>query len=491
MACVLHISATGNVWWGKKSTGWEVLPAPGPGPVWVLTDLTEESFIEVTVPRVFGRDRSSFVERQLVNRFPETRFRVALDVQRRGSLMNRLAPPHQVLTAVEPADRITSALQNLSLPLAGVWSTSMLLARLGSKPRMPANLLIVLCQTGGMRIVFMKDRVPVLTRLVAAQESAADQAVEILRTLRHLENTRTVERGRQRFATLLLGTAQGLSPILAADRLDTLDTSLLRKKNFSAADWQPLLLDMVSKSPPGQMAPMALREGYLALQLGRAARVGSALCLLATGAVVLSHVGAITHDHRERTQLLVNLAQLDTQIAEVDSAIQAFGVAPELLRQALAVDSEEITQAPDMVADWVDLSRVLSSVPSARLKNLQWQLLEPGASACPATLDAPPVAEAAPETPPSAAPARVVELKMQVVLADDAGPRKKLQQADLITTQLAKLEGVKVLQNPAQRLREGDLSAGGTQAEGERDLTWCAALSRTPLPNAQPKGAVP
>ena len=170
MACVLHISATGNVWWGKKSTGWEVLPEPGQGPVWVLTDLTEETFTEINVPRVFGRDRSSFVERQLTNRFPETRFRVALEAQRQGSLMNRLAPPHQVLTAVEPADRITAALQNLSLPLAGVWSTSMLLARLGSKPRMPANLMIVLCQPAGMRIVYIKDRAPVLTRMVAAQQ---------------------------------------------------------------------------------------------------------------------------------------------------------------------------------------------------------------------------------------------------------------------------------------------------------------------------------
>ncbi|MBK9348079.1 MAG: hypothetical protein IPN06_17575 [Burkholderiales bacterium] len=490
MACVLHISAAGNVWWGKKSTGWEVLPAPGAGPVWVLTDLTEEAFTEITVPRVFGRDRSSFVERQLASRFPETRFRVALDVQRHGSLMNRLAPPHQVLTAVEPADRITAALQDLSLPLAGVWSTSMLLARLGSKPRMPANLLIVLCQPGGMRIVFIKDRAPVLTRLVAAQQSAADQAVEILRTLRHLENTRTIERGRQRFAALLLGAAQGLEPILAADRLDALDASVLRK-NATERDWRPLLLDMVCKSPPGQMAPVALRERYLALQVVRAARVASGLFLAATGAVVLGHVSTITGDHRERTQLMVNLAQLDAQIAEVDAAIQAYGVAPELLRQALAVDSAEITQAPDMAADWVDLSRVLSTVPGARLKNLQWRLLEPGTSACPAAGDAPPQTDVPVDAPPPTAPVRVVELHLQVVLAADTGPRQKLQQAQQISTGLAALEGVKVVHDPALRLRDGDLSAGGAQQGGENDLAWCAALTRTPPHSAVPTGVAP
>ena len=490
MACVLHISATDNVWWGKKSTGWEMLPGPGTGPAWVLTDLTEETFTEINVPRVFGRDRSSFVERQLANRFPETRFRVALDVHRQGSLMNRLAPPHQVLTAVEPADRIAAALQNLPLPLAGVWSTSMLLASLGSKARMPANLLIVLCQASGMRIVYIKDRAPVLTRLVAAQQSAADQAVEILRTLRHLENTRTIERGSQRFPALLLGAAQGLEPILAADRLDALDATVLRK-NAAGRDWQPVLLDMVCKSPPGQMAPMALREGYLALQVGRAARVASVLCLLVAGAVVLSYLGAIARDHTERTQLVVSLAQLDTQIAEVDAAIQAFGVAPELLRQALAVDNEEISQAPDVVRDWMDLSGVLSTVPAARLKSLQWELLEPGVSACPSVAIAQPNPEAAPEVPPTADPSRVVELKLQVLLAPDTGPRQKLQQAEQISMQLAKLEGVTVVQNPAQRLRDGDLTAGGAQVEGESDLAWCAALSRTPLRTPPQKGVAP
>ena len=479
MTCVLHISAAGNVWWGKKASGWEVLPEPNEGPVWVVTDLTEESFVEITVPRVFGRDRSNFVERQLGNRFPETRFRAALAPRHTGSLMDRLAPPTQVLTAVEPADRINTALENLAVPLAGVWSTSMLLARLGSKPRMPANLLIVLSQPSGIRIVFLKERAPVLTRLVAAVDTAADQAVEILRTMRHLENTRLIERGSQRFSALLLGVSEELAPLLAKDRLDELDPSTMRKAT-PGQDWQKVLLDLTCQSPPGQMAPMVLRESYLARQLGRAARVVGALCLVGTVAAVVGNVGTIARDHQARTQLVVTAGETDGKMNEVDTAIQGFGVAPELLRQALAVDNEEVTNAPDMAADWQALSRTISSVPGARLKNLQWRVLESSEPACAGVGVAAPAQDpiAGAQVPP--VPTRNVELKMEVLLAPDTGPRKKLQQTSDITQQLANAPGVTVIQDPARRLREGDLSAGSTQTDSQSDLVWCVARSTQP-----------
>lgn len=481
MASVLHISAAGNIWWGKNATGWAVLPQANEGPVWVVTDLTEESFVEITVPRVFGSDRSNYVERQLVSRFPETRFRVALAAQRDGSLMDRLAPPVQVLTAVEPADRVNAALENMFAPLAGVWSTSLLLARLGSKPRMPANLLIVLCQPSGMRIVFMKNRAPVLTRLVAVVDSAAEQAVEILRTMRHLENTRLIERGGQRFAALLLGTPEGLAAILAKDRLDELDPSIMRKAK-PGQDWQQVLLDLACKNPPGQMAPMVLRQSYLALKLGRAARVAGAVCLLGTIAAVVGNVGTIARDHQARTQLVVTVADLDGKMTEVDTAIQGFGVAPELLRQALAVDNAEVTHAPDMAADWVALSRVISSVPGARVKNLQWRVLEASEAACAAAGPAAPAAEPVPgtEAEAPAVPTRVVEWKVEVLLVPDTGPRQKLQQASNITQQLSKVAGLRVMQDPARRLREGELTAGGTQTDAQAELVWCVARSAQP-----------
>ncbi len=492
MACVLHISATGNIWWGKRSTGWVPLPQPDKGPVWALTDLAEESFVEIAVPRVFGNDRRNFVERQLANRFPETRFKASVPAQRGGGLMDRIAPPVEILTAIEPADRVNDALVGLQSPLVGVWSTSTLLAQVGCQRSMPANLLVVLSQPSGMRILFIKDRTPVLTRLVARAESAADQAVEILRTMRHLENTRMIDRGSQRFSAMLLGVADGLPSILARDRLDALDPTILRKAKLEN-DWQQALLTLVCKSPVGQLAPMGLRESYLAMRLSRAAAGVAVVCVLATIATAAGNVRVIVGDHRERNRLEASVGQLDNQLAEVDTAIARFGVDPNVLRRALGVDDSEVVKAPDLAADLVDLSHTISRLPGARAKSLQWRVLDAGEAACANLASATgSVGATAPEVPadtePTASAGKTVELKLAVALAPGAGPQLRQQQASDITQQLSNTPGVHVFQDPAKALREGDLSAGSAQADTAQDLEWCASLSgtRTKAQGAKP-----
>lgn len=489
MACVLHISATSSQWWGKRSIVWVPLPEPDKGPVWVLTDLAEESFVEITVPRLFGNDRRNFVERQLANRFPESRFRVSMPAQRGGGLMDRLAPPVEILAAIEPADRVNDALKGLAAPLVGVWSTSMLLAQVGCQKSMPPNLLIVLCQPSGMRILFIKDRTPVLTRLVAAADGATEQSMEILRTMRHLENTRMIERGRQRFSAMLLGSADGLAPILARDRLDALDAAELRKAKLGE-NWQQALLDMACKSPAGQLAPMLLRESFLAMRLGTVARVLAALCVVLAIAVAAGNVRVIARDHNERNRLEATIGELDNKVVEVDAAIQSFGVAPDLLRRALAVDTEEVTNAPDMPSDLVDLSRTISRVPGARAKSVKWRVMEPGEAACPlAASEAGTAVTEAPEgAEPSPSQGLMVELKLEVTLAPDIGPRTRQQQASEITQKLTKMPGVHIYQDPVRALREGDLSAGASEVDAARELVWCASL---PGHSAKPKVAQP
>ena len=492
MACVLHISATANIWWGQRATGWVQLPQPDKGPVWVLTDLAEESFVEISVPRIFGNDRRNYVQRQLANRFPENRFRVSVPAQRGGSLLDRIAPPVEILSAIDPADRVDDALVGLDSPLVGVWSTSTLLARVGCSHSMPANLLVVLSQPSGMRILFIKDRTPVLTRLVAPTESAADQSVEILRTMRHLENTRMIERGTQRFAALLLGVAQGLAPILASDRLDALDATVLRKAKLEK-DWQQALLTLVCKSPAGQLAPMGLRERYLASRLSRAAKGIAAACVLGTMVAAAGNVRVIEGAHRERNYLEASNGQLDNQIAETDAAIARFGVDANLLRRALSVDDGEVVKAPDMAQDMVDVSRLINRLPGARATSLQWRVLDAGEPACPDSSGAMgTVVAAAPDAPggsePSASVGKTVELKLTVRLAPDIGPQLRQRQASDLTQQLRNTTGVRVMQDPAKALREGDLTAGSALADAAHDLNWCAIL---PGLRATSQGAQP
>ena len=477
MASVLYISAAGPSWWNNSSGTWTAVSGPSSQATHVVADLTEETFVEIAVPRVFGNDRKRFVQRQLANRFPETQFRADLVTPQRGGLMDRLAPPKQILTAIEPSDRLQSALQGVSAPLVGVWGVSVILAQLGQSKSLPATLLIVLSQATSTRIVFLKDRSPVLTRLVAASGTASEQAVEILRTVRHLENTKVLERGTQRLPALLLGTAQGLAAVLSGDRIDAVPVP---GKQWAEGDsgWRAGLFDLACKGASGQLAPVALRASYLTLQLEKAARIAMVVCLV--GAVVAASGSALSvvGDTSARTGLNANAGQLAGQIGEAEAAIESFGVSPELLRKVLALDSDEIGSAPDLQSQLALVSQVVGGVPGARVSALQWQFLAATEAACPAELGAAP---AVPPPDPAAEPSRKVEVKLSIALADDVGPRLKLQQASQITTRLGLIPGAVVVLDPARALRDGDIgSVAAGQADAQRSLHWCVALPSAP-----------
>lgn len=490
MATVLHISASGCVGWEKTAQGWAPASGPYRGPVWVVTDLSEEAFVEITVPRIFGADRRNYVQRQLASRFPDSAFRIALPPRSKGGLMARLAPPLQTLCAVEPADRILAALKTLQAPVAGVWSTSMLLAHLGQKPSMPADLFIVLCQSASMRILFLKQRSPVLTRLIAATPSAAEQAAEVVRTLRHLENTHVLERGNRRFGVLLLGGADGLASALSTDRLDVLPPpGVLGTK--PVPDWSHVLFDVACKGPPGQLAPLSYRAAYLAGGVAKAARIGIALSVAAALWVASASVSSSFGAHRERTQVQAALEEISAHIAKVDLAIEAFGVSPDLVRKALALDADEIASAPDMGRHMAQLATVVGSVPGAHLKSLQWQVLNPtdvacsqegAASAAVASVD--PVAEPQPAS-------RKVELQVTLLLADGIGPRQVIRQAGEVSRLLRQMEGARVVRDPAQGLREGDISTSARQAQTGRELVWCATLPGVQAGKVAANGGAP
>ena len=471
-SCVLYIHAAGSSWWDNRSGQWQESPVPLTAPVRVVADLTEETFVEITVPRVFGNDRTRFVQRQLANRFPETEFRAALVPPPSGGLMNRLAPPRQTLTAIEPDERLKAALAAVTAPIIGVWGISVVLAQLGQSRALPGTLMIVLSQTATTRIVFLKDRSPVLTRLVSTAGSAAEQAVEILRTVRHLENTKVLERGAQRLPALLLGTAPGLQAILAGDRIDAVAAPGKQWAGEGGA-WRAGLFDLLCKGPSGQLASMALRTTYLTQQVEKGARLAMVACLVVAVLAASGSLLSLFADSKTQAQLNMSAGQLTGQIGEVEIAIESFGVSPELLRKVLALDGDEIASAPELRRHLSDLARVVSGVPGARVTQLQWTLMAPTEVACPSEVGAAPVAVvASPET--GAEPARKVEIRMALNLAADVGPRLKLQQASQITSQLKALPMSAVVVDPAKALREGDIGSGAAgQVSTQAGLTWC------------------
>ena len=477
MATVLFLNAQGPCWWEKQGGVWRLLPGPVSDPVWVVTDLTEETLVEITVPRIFGNDRNLFVQRQLANRFPESPFRTALKFAPSGSLMNRLAPPKQILMAIEPANRLTAAMESVQTPVVGVWSVSVLLAQMGQAKSLPGTLLIVLGQAASTRIVFLKDHIPVLTRLVAGSNSASEQALEVVRTVRHLENTRVIERGSDRLAVLLLGTHQGLAAVLSRDRIDAVEPPSPRWAD-SEGGWRDALFDRICKSPPGQLAPLALRSSYLTQQVRKAAGLAMGVSVLAAVVVASGSVVSIVGDRGLRAGLNTTSTQLAVQIEQLDGSLASFGASPELLRKVLALDTDEIESAPELNSHLVALSRAIASVPNARVRSLEWQLIGPQAIPCPR--DPGTVAAAAPPAETAAEPARKVELKLSMTFGAELGPRLLLQQSTQLSDQIKAIPGASILLDPSRTLRDGDIgSASVGQADTLRQFAWCLVLPGT------------
>ena len=124
MKSILHLTVDGAHFWRKASGQWLPVEAPDKGAVWVVSDLAEESLTEIQIPRLFGRDRSNYIDRQLKSRFPDTPYKSMLAAAAPASLLDRIAPRRQSLLALEAKDRVNDALDELKADVAGVCDPS-------------------------------------------------------------------------------------------------------------------------------------------------------------------------------------------------------------------------------------------------------------------------------------------------------------------------------------------------------------------------------
>jgi hypothetical protein len=480
MSTVVYVTNAGAVWWEKNQQGWITVEAANHDvtqPVWVVTDLGEETFSELAVPRIFGSDRTGFVNRQLSNRFPDSLFRIALPPAQVGGLMDRLAPPSQTLTAIEPSDRVELAIAKIKAPVAGVWSASMLMARIGQRAGMPLNMFVVLSQPTGMRILFLKNKVPVLTRLITSAETPQDQATEVIRTLRHLENTHVVERVKDRFALLLLGGSQELSAKLGEDRLKLLE---LPKKwaVYQQSSWIHLLFDKALKKPPGQLAPLKYRVSYLAKEMSKSARIGVGVSLVAVTTLAGMSVKAALEFQTQQQQLQQQLGTITSEISNTEQEIAKFGVAPETVRKAVALDMDEIENIPSMEEHMVQVGQSLNLFPMLRLKSWRWRMLEVSEPVCIADT-VPTATQLEVQTPESELEQqlRKVEIQWVIEFPSAMGPYQIEQQTIEISKKLKTWNDARLILDPVTTMKNTNITvATENQGQASRGMTWCMSV---------------
>lgn len=475
MKSLLYLGPNGRRLWQNDRDDWHAAADAPAGPVWVVTDFAEEAFVEIEMPRLFGRDRAAYIARQLSSRFPDTPYRAALGPLQGGGAMDRLAPSSQIFLAINNAERLNAELG--ALPIAGVWPISLLLALFCHSRKLPGELLVVLPHPEALRIVYLKKHTPVLTRLAPTSTGVSAQVEEIVRTRRYLENTRIIERG-QPCPVLLLGAVDEFAAPLTAAQFELVPPPHPWDRQ-PPADWLFPLFDLALKSPAGQVAPVSSRTVFLAGQLRRWAYAISAACLVVSLYTASGNLSAILDTLRLQNQSQNNLRELAASIAGIDQKITAFGVDPELLRRIIALDDEEIVSVPGFASQVKSLAQVLSEIPELRLKKLEWQLLP---------TDGKPCNKAAALTPATGAPPasgdsgenkaeRLVELGIDLALPDSQSPGAQAQLLRRISQQLGKIEGCNLLQDPAREIDQGTLQSNKAASTAAASThSWCLSL---------------
>lgn len=472
MKYVLYLSPSDRQLWCKSAKGWQITSGEPDGPVWVVTDLAEESLTESKTPRLFGRDRTSFVERQVVARFPDTPYRGSMLNLKPDDLLGRLIPTQYIFFGIDAAERLNSELDAIKAPIAGVWPVSLLMGGLARDRSLYPDLFVVLPGKDTLRIVYLKNRTPVLTRLTMTPNVSGAQVEELVRTLRHLENTQVVPRDRKANPVLVLGNSDGFGERMDAARMTLIE--LPRREKQPVVDWRHPLFDLVLKSPPGQVAPMMRRVSYLSARLNILARNLAFLIIVVGIGAASTNLFAIYRMIEQRVASAGMIEDLDQDIADLNTNIARYGVAPDTVRRAITLYEDEISGVPGMEVHLRQLAQVLSKDPNLRLRDLQWRLLPPGADPCLSSATAIDAAAGA-DTKPPGSDQRRVELSFDLAVPETYGPRDRAQTLRSISGELSAIPESNIWQDANKELASGSLR-GGTILSAAARLSWCLTL---------------
>jgi hypothetical protein len=407
----------------------------------------------------------------LAARYPDSNYRGTVVAARGTDIVETLAPTRNVLFGIDAAPRLDAELDALGGSVAGVWPMSMLLARLSQDRALPPSLFLVLPGPGTLRIVYVKDRNPVLTRLTLTPNEVKAQVDEIVRTVRHLENTQILPRG-QGHAVLMLATIGDMDESLATAHFRSVKLSALQKA--PPLDWRFPLFDLVVSSPPGQVAPIERRIGYLSTRLSKAAAYLAGIIalagLVAAGGNVVNILGLMG----ENRSIADSVQKQNQRLAEIDSEISRFGVAPELVRTAIAVHKREIASIPALESSLQLVANAIGGDSALRLTEFQARLILPSASTCGVDL----TSEDGMKRPEATSPGvgkRRIEIGFELAVPPTYGPRDRAQTLSMVSGVLGNVDALTLWTDANRDISSGNLRGGTVMGVATR-LGWCLTI---------------
>lgn len=368
-----------------------------PIPCYLLADLIEEDFQRVQLPHVGGRAGRRLLERRLQQQYRETPYR-QVQIQGRATegrrddiaLLSGLTNPALVQPWV-------ATLEQLRVPLAGLYSASILSAAL--LPRLNLrhpHLLLVTQQSAGLRQTYFRDGVLKFSRLTLAVDrdgQPVSVAAEAARTQQFLTSIRLLERGSVLHTAIVAPAAQlAALDVLCADGPETA-YQFIALETAAAASGLPtpapaladaVLLRLLAASQAGTQYALGEARRYFQLwRLRRLLLLGSGILTACSVVWVAANLAQYRTDKDDAERLAAERLRYESAYRAAMAAIPAPPASAAEMRAAVAVQRMLARQAPSPLGLLRAVSQALEQVPQIRLLALDWKVALPEPPAAP------------------------------------------------------------------------------------------------------------
>jgi hypothetical protein len=370
-------------------------------PAYILADLIEEDFQRVTLPHVSGSAARKLLQRRLTQQYRETPFRHH-EVQGREIagrrddvvLLSALTNPSSVQPWVE-------ALEQLQMPLAGLYSTTLMSEALVRKLGLnDEHLLLVTQQSAGWRQSYFQNGMLKFSRLTPAIDRDGDPVnvgAETAKTQQFLTSQRLMVRGLALQTVVVTPAADSdaldaqcedgpetifrlmtLESVAASIGLETGDGEVSELAMQMA---EPMLLALLARRPPETHYTLGTWQRYFKLWRARfnlyaVSTVMALCCVVWTCANMwLEH-----RSNSDSVHLDAEAARFDQQYRSTMAEIPPRVTSTANLRAAVNVERMLATQSATPLGMAAVVSDALESTPQIRLLQMDWKVSAPSAN---------------------------------------------------------------------------------------------------------------
>ena len=363
-------------------------------PAYLLVDLIEEDFQRQLLPHVRGKAGRALLARRKSQLYRDTPYRGSTLLGRDSAGRHDDQMLFFALTNPSLLQAWTDLLEQLHIPVAGLYSASLLsIALVKQLALSQQHLLLVTQQSGGLRQSYYEGgqlRFSRQTVAIALDGVAVNIALETEKTRQFLTSTRMLERGDVLNTVIVAPQAQIAKLELLCDNgvevayhfIDMQFASERVGLPHTPALADQLLLTLLAKHPPASHYPPGPLARYYHYQRARKALYGSSLLI---GASALLWCAAMLlgglDDEAGMAQLRQETATYQQRYRNVMASLPPAPAKTQNMKAAVTLEHMIATQAPEPGRLLAMLSAALDQAPQVKLAQLHWNAGPPPARA--------------------------------------------------------------------------------------------------------------